>query len=178
MMPSLLRREKKVLTVTTSVVVLALLYHFLLDPFVREWRGLATEIRAAEAHLQKTRLLLKKKSEIEEAFRKYTGVAQEGAPAMTGILQEVEGLAQKARLQVLDMRPLPEKRKGFFQEQGLEVSAEGSAPQFAQFVYSLLESPNSLKIEKLELTSKVGQNQLLRALIVVTTLTPSVTPKK
>ena len=89
---------------------------------------------------------------------------------MTGILQEVESLSQKAGLQILDMRPLPQKKKGTFKEQGVEMSAEGSAPQFAQFVYSLLESSNALKIERLELSSKSGQDQVLRAILIITTL--------
>ena len=177
-MPNLFPREKRILMTTAGIVVVALLYHFLLEPFSKQWRDFSTEIQVAEARLHKTRLLLRKKTEIEEEFRKYASVSQPSSGAMTGILQEVEGLAQKAGLEILDMRPLPQKKKGLFQEQGLEVSAEGNAPQFAQFVYSLLESPNSLKIEKLELNSKAGQSQLLRALVVVTTLTPSVTTSK
>ena len=177
-MPTLAPREKKIVMVTTAVALFALLYHFLLEPFFREWRGLATEIRVTEARLRKTRLLLRKKSEIERDFQKYRASSKDSSEAMTGILQEVESLAQTVSLEILDMRPLPQKKKGIFQEQGLEVSAEGSASQFARFVYSLLGSPNSLKIEKLELSSKAGQNNRLRALIIVTTLTPSVTPKK
>lgn len=167
----ILPRERKIIFFTVTFSIAALCYHFWLDPFFKEWKGLSTEIRVAEARLQKVRLLLRKKSEIEKAFQKYTAISEgDSAEAMTGILQEVEALSQKASLEILDMRPLPQKRKGYFKEQGLEVSAEGTAPQFAQFVYSLLESPNSLKIERLELSSKSGQDQLLRALIIVTTI--------
>ena len=70
-MPTLAPREKKIVMVTTAVALFALLYHFLLEPFFREWRGLATEIRVTEARLRKTRLLLRKKSEIERDFQKY-----------------------------------------------------------------------------------------------------------
>ena len=174
-MATLFPREKKVLLCTLAVAVFALLYHFLLDPFFKEWKDLSSEIRLTETRLRKIRLLLRKKTEIEGAFKKYTGLSLKKEEAsgerMTGILQEVETLAQKSGVKILDMRPLPQKQKEFFLEQGLEISAEGTAPQFAQFIYSLLGSPNSLKIEKLELNSKSGQDQLLRALVIVTTLT-------
>jgi|GEM_PF-652909 len=174
-MATLFPREKKVLLFTALVAGFALLHHFLLDPFFKEWRDLSAEIRLTETRLRKIRLLLRKKTDIESAFKKYTGLSskkEEGSEEkMTGVLQEIETLAQKSSLKILELRPLPQKRKEFFLEQGLEVSAEGTASQFAQFIYSLLDSPNSLKIEKLELNSKSGQDQLLRALVIVTTLT-------
>ena len=108
-------RERKILIFTTLLSAVALLYHFLLDPFFKEWRELSTEIRMAEARLQKTRFLLKKKMEIEAVFQKYAAISkEESGEVMTGILQEVEGLSQKAQLEILDMRPLPQKKKGFF----------------------------------------------------------------
>ena len=89
-MPALFPREKRILFFTAGVAALAILYHFLLEPFCRTWKELSTEVRVAEARLQKTRYLLRKKSDIEEAFKKYSGASlekEEGSEeVMTGIL--------------------------------------------------------------------------------------------
>lgn len=170
----ILRREKRILLLTLAVATAAFLYYFVCDPFFREWASLSADIRLTEGRLRKIRLLLGKKMEIEGAFKKYAGpmLGKEISEGLiTGTLQEVEGLAQKTQLKILEMRPLPQRQKEFFQEQGVEVSAEGTAPQFAQFIYSLLESPHALKVEKIELSSKSGQNQPLRAILIVTTIT-------
>ena len=167
-------RERKILFLTAGVVLLGLLYHFLIEPFFTKWQDVSKEIQTAEVRLQKTRLLLRKRSEIEKRFQRYAGALEkvEGSGGgITAVLQEVEALAQKSRLKVLGMRPLPKRQKEFFQEQGLEVNAQGTAPQFARFIYDLLGSPNALKIEKLELSSTSGKTPLLKAFIVVTTLT-------
>jgi len=173
LIPTLQTREKKFLSATLTVVVVAIVYQFFLDPFFQEWRGLAGEIHLAKARLQKTERLLKKQEKIESAFLKYGSFSSKEKPEtlITGVLQELEELAQTKKLKILDMRPLPLRQKEFFQEQNLEVSAEGTAPQFAQFIYGLLDSPNALKIERLELSSKAGDDQLLRALIIVSAVT-------
>ncbi len=177
MLPTLYPREKRILWVTAAVLIAALCYLFLLDPFFREWRTLSSRIQLAQGKLQRTRLLLKRKSEIEAAYQALTGGSTDRSKApesvVTQMLQEVEDLAQKSGLNILELRPLPGRKKGFFQEQGLELSAEGTAPQFARFIYSLFESPNPLKIEKLELRSKSGGDPSLRGILVLSTLLQS-----
>lgn len=174
MTTTLSSREKKILLVTAGIALGALVYRFGVEPYLNAWQTLAADIRVAEARLQKTRLLLRKKPAIEEAFQKLLGnppEAAEGAEeGLTTVLQEIEAMAQKSRLHVLGMRPMPQREKPPFIEHGVEIRAEGSAPQFAKFVYSLFHSPYALKIEKLELTSKAGESTLLKGLLVVNSI--------
>lgn len=166
-------REKKVLLLTAGIVSVTALYHFLWNPFFKEWRELSGNIQLAEARLQRNHFLLKKKSQIEGDFKKMMGASLsvgESDEAATEMLQEVERLAQTHLLKILEMHPLPAKQKESFRIQGLEVSVEGTAGQFAKFIYALQSAPGSLAIERLELSSKSGPNQQLRGVILITTL--------
>jgi len=172
-MPLFSLREKKILFWTVGIVLFAVLYHFLWDPFFKEWRELSGNIALAQARLQRTHFLLKRKSQIESEFKKMTGASLSSATSeevTTEMLQEVERLSQTHLLVILEMRPLPAKRKEAFLEQGLEVSVEGTASQFAKFIYSLQDTPGSLTIERFELTSKSGPDQRLKGNLLITTL--------
>ncbi len=172
-MRKLSRREKTVLSLTAGVVVSAAFYHFLLDPFLKRWETFSTEITATQVHLQKTEFFLKQKTEIESELKKYAGSTLSfSAPEemTTAIFQEVDGMAQANGLKILDMRPLPPRHKDPFMEQGVEVSAEGEAAQFAKFIYGVKESKSPLSVERVELSSKSGQDQHLRGILLVTTL--------
>ena len=166
-------REKKILLLTGGIVLLTVVYHFFSEPFFKEWRELTGNIQLAEARLQRTHFLLKRKSQIEPEFKKMTGTSLgegESDEVATEMLQEVERLAQTHLLKILEMRPLPAKRKELFMEQGLEVSVEGTAGQFARFIYALRDTPTSMVIERLELSSKSGPDQRLRGSMLITTI--------
>lgn len=174
-MISLSPRERRIVLAALGVALLALFYQMVLEPFLKKWHSVSKEIRVTEVRLQKTQSLLGKEADLERLFKQYVGVSLEekggDEATLTAILQEVEAMAQRSGLKVLEMRPLSQRKVSLFQERGLEVSAEGSASQFAQFVYALLDSPHSLKIEKLELYSKSEQDPLLRGILVVSVLT-------
>ena len=166
------RREKKVVGITGGILCVILLYAFGIQPFLRQWRQAASEMVLLEVKLKRAALLAKKKSSIEEEFKTYGALLhpQESGQMKTQALAEIEKTSREQSLKVLEMRPLPTRRQGPFQEYLIEVSLEGTMDQLVQFIYQLQGTIALLRVERLQISAKGPQGSLLKAVMTVSRL--------
>ena len=66
MLRDITHREKTLAVVTITIVLLALLYNFIMEPLARRWNTLDKEMRDKEELLTKHSRILRSKREIEE----------------------------------------------------------------------------------------------------------------
>ena len=157
---------------TAAVLGIALVYFFGLDSFVKEWQSTGQEIVLLEAKLKRSASLVKRKSKIESEFKNYAGLLhpQDSGQMRTQALSEIEKVTREQSLKVLEMRPLPTRRQGPFQEYVVEVNVEGTMDQLVQFIYHLQGISGLLRVERFQVTAKGSQSSLLKAVMTVTRL--------
>lgn len=166
------KREKTILAATASTVGLALLYFLGLGSFVNEWQKSGQEIVLLEAKLKRSASLAKRKSAIASEFKTYSGLlsARDSGQMRTQTLSEIEKVTREQSLKVIEMRPLPARRQGPFQEYVVEVNLEGTMDQLVQFIYHLQGTSGLLRVERLQITTKGSQSSLLKAVMTVSRL--------
>lgn len=163
------KREKIVVGVTGGVLCLALFYSFGLGSFLKEWRQTGGEVVLLEAKLRRAALLARKKPKIESEFKTYAGLLhpEESGQMRTQTLAEIEKVTREKSLKVIEMRPLPTRRQGLFQEYLVEVNMEGTMGQLVQFIYQLQGTSGLLRVERLQISAKSSQGSLLKAVMTV-----------
>lgn len=167
------RLEKRIVGLTVGAVSLVAWYLLGLEPFLKEWRRVGSEITLLEAKLRRGVLLVRKKSEIEKVFQQVAELlhSETQDQMKTQVLAEVEKATRERALKVLEIKPLPTRRVGHFLEYPVELSLEGTMTQAVQLIYQLHGTFGILKVERLQVTAKSSQPSFLKILMTVSRLT-------
>lgn len=171
-MRPLAHREKRIVEVAVGLLCFFFLYTVGLEPFLKEWRQTERQIDLLETKLKRSALLAKKRSKIEKEFQHYAGFLQPEDPDQikTQTLSEIEKVIRGKALKIVEMRPMPVRQQGLFQEYVVDVILEGTMGQLVQLIYQLPETSGLLRVERLQISAKGSNPALLKAVMTVTRL--------
>ncbi|NQT95817.1 MAG: type 4a pilus biogenesis protein PilO [Candidatus Omnitrophica bacterium] len=164
-------REKNILYVVIGVVIIALSYNFLIGPLINQWNSINRNIKLSKIKLQKSLSVIKKKPEIDKEYATYAArMKSKGSDEqdITQILNELETLSRKANLKITSMRPKPSKDKGYYKRFVVEIETESPMQSLMKFIYDVKNSPQLLKVDRLNLSTKSSQEgTLIRSSMVI-----------
>ncbi len=164
-------KEKIGLGLGIAVVLLALFDRVMIGPLSARFHFLNQEIKLAELDLCKDLRSLGEKEAITREFQDYAKyVKQMGSDEeeMARFLREIENLAHKASVNLLDVKPQMPQSKDLQKQFSVEVEAEGDMPAVIMFLYQLNTSECLLRSEKIEIKLVQQEKSLLHASILVT----------
>lgn len=156
------RREKIILLSVIMLVILAIGFRTLVAPVLARNAVLDTEIKITRLKLKKYLGLLNQKEELKNAYAKLSRVSvtpQEGQATSTGILSDIENLANDSGLYIIDIRPEPRKNTAS-KENYVQLRTEGEMESYLKFIYSIENSLRLLQVKKLQLQAKNGSSRL------------------
>ncbi len=151
-------REKALLASTGALAVLSVLFSFVIHPALRRNVSLGQEIAAARHKLVKYSRLLGQREDIEGRFRSLSanleGSLKHRDP-LVAALSELEALAKKANIKIIDIRPdLAARSSGAYRELSIEIRAEGDTQGYLAFIYQLENSLSLLRIKRFQISAK------------------------
>lgn len=165
-------REKTISYLVIALIISALIFNFLIEPLFKRWNGVDREIKLVKVKLQKAILITKQKDEIAQEYIAYADkLKPKGSDEqeMTYILNELEILARKAGLKIVNMRPKPPVDKESYKRFIVEIETESDMSCLMRFVYDIKNSAQLLKVDRLNLSTKSSQSGvIMKAAMVIT----------
>lgn len=165
------KKERIGLMAAGIIVSLAFLDRLIINPINRRIQLINQEIKISEKHLRMGLRNLNQKEAVASEYTKYGQYfkgAGSGEEITAAILSEIESLARRANMSLLDLKPQPSKDKGFYREYSVEVEAEGTMDSLVSFIYQLNASTQLLRAEKLRFNLKSKDSPIIKAFILIT----------
>ena len=171
MIRKLSAREKIILNAVIITVALSLIYIILIEPLVARWNNVNSRIGLVKAKLQKSLSLMKDKSKIEAEYNNFTQKLKQSSSdeqEITIVLDELEKAARRSGLRITSMRPKPAKQKEHYRQFEVEIETESDMSSLMRFIYDIKNSPQLIKIDKLNLNTRGGQQAVvIRAAMLI-----------
>ena len=163
-------RERKILAAVAGLLALFAADRFLLRGGFRAGEGLESLVLREEASLARERRLLEDREEIVRRHKRLSEDSSSGrAPqaSTTELLSEVEGLARRHGLNLLDMKPQPGTKN---EPPSLSIQAEGGWEALSSFLLAV-EGPSSfLRAERGTVRLKGDPSSRIEARLTIRSL--------
>lgn len=164
------KREKIVLIVGCGLSIAAVLDIVVVSPINSNIQALEREIKVSEKQLSINLRNLGQKEFVKkeyERYSRYVGEVGSEEEETAKILSEIETLARKTGMYLIDVKPHPPKVAGFQKEYKIGIKAEGKIAMIVQFLYQLNTSSQLLFAEKIQVSPKKEKESVLNASMVI-----------
>lgn len=165
------KKEKIGLSVAFAFLALASLDRLLISPVRTKFNALNQQIRISEKQLGGDMRNINQKKFIGEEYEQYLPyVRRSGSDEeeVAKILGEIEALARKSSVYLVDMKPRKPREVKFYKEYTVEIEAEGYMESLVSFIYQLNTSSQLLRVETLRLNLTKGGSNVLSASMLIT----------
>ena len=159
------KREKVILYGTALFIFLMLLDRMIIYPVFQRMGYLDEEIRRREYTIRKNMHILAQKDRILSESAKYApflSSLKSEEEEITSLLKEVEILANKASVYLVDLKPVGSKEIGGSKKYVVTLNCEAQMEQIINFMYSIENSNKLLIIEKYQITPKSRESSLAK----------------
>ncbi|MBI5149195.1 MAG: type 4a pilus biogenesis protein PilO [Candidatus Omnitrophica bacterium] len=164
-------KERIGLSAAFVFLAVAFLDRLLISPIRARFSALNQQIRIGEKQLGSDMRNLNQKDFISEEYAKYFPYIQRSGSdeeEVAKILGEIESLARKSSVYLVDMKPRKPREIGFYKEYTVEIEAQGPMEPLMSFVYQLNTSSLLLRIETLRITQTKSGSKTLTASMLIT----------
>jgi Tfp pilus assembly protein PilO len=164
MIKKLSAREKIILYAVIIIAALSLIYIGLVEPLIARWNNVNSRIEITKAKLRKSLSLIKDKNSIDEEYSRFASRLKKSASdeqEMTIVLDELEKAARRSNLKITSMRPKPARQKEHYRQFEVEIETESDMNSLMKFIYDIKNSPQLIKIDKLNLNTRGGQQAVI-----------------
>ena len=165
------KKEKIGLSVAFAFLALAFLDRMLISPIRTKFNALNLQIRISEKQLGGDMRNINQKKFIDEEYEQYLPyIRRSGSDEeeVAKILGEIEALARKSSVYLVDMKPRKPREVEFYKEYTVEIEAEGYMESLMSFIYQLNTSSQLLRVETLRLNLTKGDSNVLSASMLIT----------
>lgn len=164
------KKEKLGLSIAIGVVLIAFLDRIVVQPIKNRVESLNQKISVCEEELKMDMLSLNEKKAISGEYEKYAQyVAKAGSDEeeVAKILAEVEAIARKSGVQLVDITPQAPREVDFYKEYATEIELGGNMESVMKFLYELNNSPLLLRAQKLRIALKHKFSKNVSAIVLV-----------
>jgi Tfp pilus assembly protein PilO len=159
------KREKAILYGTVLVVSLTAIDRLIINPIFSKMEALNKQIQEKDAGIKKDLRILAQKERILAEKVKYASFLSSSASEeeeMTSILKEVEALAGKSSVYLVDMKPVGLKKSGSSEKYLINVNCEAQMEQLTEFIYNIESSNKLLSVEKCQINPKSKDSSVVK----------------
>jgi Tfp pilus assembly protein PilO len=167
------KREKLVLYGAVAFVALAFFDRMILGTFSAKIQSLDKEISEKESQIKKSLRILSQRQRIEiqrANLSSYLGREKDENEEFTLFLKEVENLANKAGIYLIDMKPAGSKDMGDYKKYSVNLNCEGQMETISKFMHQVENYGKLLSIEKYQLAPKSAESSIAKCSMVITKL--------
>ena len=166
----LAKRERIILYVTVIFVFFGLMDGLVYKPIMRHFNELEEKIISQENELRKNIRYLAAREIILNRYSAYAAHAVTSGgdeEEIASLLNEIEELARKSGLSLVNMKPKPATTTEFGKQYPLEVEMETQMAQLIKFIHGLHSSKYILGVKKLRLVPKGKQSAQVKGYLVI-----------
>ncbi len=172
---SLSPRERLVFNFSAAVIFLMLLDRLIISPISSQIEALNKETEQEEATIKKNLRLLAQKDKIvaqSAKFESYLNSSLSQDEEVTAMLKEIEDLANKNSVYLLDLKPGDIKQSGPTKKYMINLSLEAQMDQLAVFMYGVESSDRLFTIEKYQIEPKSRESSVARCSMIISRVAP------
>jgi len=165
------QKEKIGISIAAAILFLAIVDRLILTPIKDTLGQINRQTNITERKLAYSLNNLNQKELITSEYQKYGLQLKENSSdeeKTASMLSEIEKLAKKSGVSLVDVKSQPSKNIDFYEELIIEVNAQGSMGDLVKFLHNLHNSPLLLRTQNLHLDLKDKDSAIINALIKVT----------
>jgi Tfp pilus assembly protein PilO len=166
-------RERNVLYVTAFFVSLTLLDRLIISPIASKMQSLDEEIQQKESDIRKNLRIFAQKDRILSETAKYAvylNSLKYDEESMNSILKEIEAIANKSSVYIVDMKPAAIKELGATKKYMVNLECETQMEQLTDFMYNIENSSKLFRIERYQITPKSKESSIARCSMSISKL--------
>jgi nucleoside diphosphate kinase len=164
------KREKTIVYVTAVIVFFGLVDRLVYYPIVNRFRELDQEILLQEKLRITNWRHLAAGGAVRKAYSAYDGyalIAGSDEEEMASLLNEIEGLARKTGLSLVNVKPKPLTKEKVWKQYPVEIEVETEWASLIKFIHGLYTSKYLLRVKHLRLMPKGKRNTRVRGYLIV-----------
>lgn len=165
------KREKTILYTTCIFLSLVALDRLVVYPVYSKISALNKQIKEGQEGIIRSMRMLSQKEKIELETKKYASYLnspESEEEVITSFLKEVESLANRSSLNIIDMKPggvtLSKDKTKKFQ---LILNCEGQMEQLIEFMYNIENMNSFLNIERYQVSPKSKDTGIVQCAITI-----------
>ena len=173
-LPQLKPRERLLATGCGVVLLMVVLDRLVLNPWLRHAQTVHQEIRRMEQSLNHYSRLLSRKGYVlaqRERYQRYLRSPLPDELQMAGLLKTIEGLAERSRIQLAEVKPLPPEGDEATRRYSLDVQFECTLEEWADFIIEMEASPSLFQIVRATLAKQEDVPDRLKGTLRVASTT-------
>ena len=163
-------KQKRILYVVLFFVVLLIVDRGIISPIGSTIRNLEKAIEHKKEKIKKDLAVYDQKDIVNEAILKYKDFlsgARTNDEEITFILKDIEILANKSEVYIVDLKPSSSKEDDFFIKYFVNLNCEATMDKFIEFLY-LLDNVNKMFfVEKCRINLKSEDSDVLACSLVI-----------
>jgi Tfp pilus assembly protein PilO len=159
------KKEKAVLYAAALFVSLAVIDRLVIYPIFAKIDELNEEISDKESGIKRSRHIIAHKDRILRESIKYKSFIRSAGSEeeeMTSFLKEIENLANKSAIYLVDMKPGGLEEAETSTKYLLNLNCESQLEQLVEFMYNIEKSDKLLSIEKYKISPKSKDSSVAR----------------
>ena len=165
------KRERYLALAALSIVSIALVYLFIVDPIAARWKDLNSQIRSKVNMLEKDSRTAANRKTIEAEYAK---LSKQGKPAkskdqeVAETLTFIESVSKNDACFIVNIKPVDIKDAASHKEILIDLTVEASTAQLSKFLYDI-ENPreNLIDVKRFSISSKYGQAGVLKSTLLI-----------
>jgi ribosome-binding ATPase YchF (GTP1/OBG family) len=165
------KKEKIIFYVAASLISLLVLDRAIISPVFSKIQQLNKEIKDKQAQIKKNLRILAQKDKILTQGAKYSSFLSDSTMSddeqVTLVLKELENLASKSQVYLVDMKPAGTKETGTSKRIMVNLNCEAQMEQLVDFMYNMENSDSLISIEKYQITPKAKESSVAKCSISV-----------
>ena len=168
-------RERAVFHLSVAFIFLMLLDRLIISPISSQIDALNKETQQEEAMIKKNLRLLAQKDKIvaqSSKFESYLNSSLSQDEEVTAMLKEIEDLANKNSVYLIDLKPGEVKQSGATRKYLINLSLEAQMDQLTVFMYGVESSDRLFTIEKYQIEPKARESSVARGSMIISRVAP------
>jgi len=151
------KRERTIFYATVFVIGIVLLDRLMLSPILSKIEELNDTINLQEDAVEQSLLIVTQEKRIEGEAKRYVpylSKPQTEEKEITAFLKEVENIAKKSSVYLIDIKPAGQEVDGVSTQYFVKLNFEAQMEQVFNFFYSITHFEQLLKIEGYQIKPK------------------------
>lgn len=164
------KSEKIILCGAVFFVSLVFLDRLILSSILSKIKLLDREVQSQEAAIKKSLHILTQEDRIKKEANKYASFAtpaQSQEEEMVFFLKDIEELANKSSVYVIDMKSAGFAEEGIFRKYLVRLNCEAQMEQLTGLFYELESSNRMLTIEKYDIRPKTEGSSIVKCAVSI-----------
>lgn len=159
------KREKVVLYSAAFFVCLTLIDRLLVSPISGKLKSLDEQIKEKELAIASALRIVSQKEKISSAsahIDTFSTAAGSDEEEITSLLKEIEKMANKSSVYLIDLKPSGIKGGSFSRKYLINLNCEAQMEQLVDFMYAIENSNRLLTIEKYQISPKSKESSVAK----------------